>query len=100
MYSFIPRLPTKEAWENKAFQPQPTLQSIVAAMKEKPRFFTRGQLKFRSAGPDDSTNYQSFSGTTDLALQLEAIKWNPATIAKIVIYEYGYFIINPDKASP
>jgi hypothetical protein len=98
MYSFIPRLPTKDAWENKAFQAQPTLQAIVAAMKEKPRFFTRGQIRFRSA-TDDYPNYQAFSGATDLTLQLEAIKWNPATIAKIVLYEYGYFIINPNELS-
>ena len=88
MYSFIPRLPTKQAWATKEFQPQTTLQAIVEAVKGKSPYYTRGQLMFK-----DDTILQ-FSSSKDLELQLMTLKWDASKITKIVLYQYGYFIIN------
>jgi hypothetical protein len=35
-----------------------------------------------------------FSSSKDLELQLMTLKWDASKITKIVLYQYGYFIIN------
>jgi len=48
MYRFIPRFPTKEAWENRTFEDQLSIRSIVATMKakEKPTIKYTGYIYF------------------------------------------------------
>jgi len=91
MYQFIPRLPTKEAWNTRPFQTRlSSLKGIVDAMEEKKdlRFHFRGQLNFK----DETVPPRIFSGCNELQDILQKMKWDASGIHTIYLYNLGYFI--------
>ncbi len=100
VYTFIPRLPTASAWANRAFRDQHSLQAIVEEVAKKPRYFNRGQILFTDWTSAYTNRSHTFSGVQELKQILEGLKWDPATISKICLYEYGYFSISPCLPNP
>jgi len=84
MYTFIPRLPTKTAWDNRAFNDMPSLTHVIQAMREKGRYFY-GEILFR---PDEK-KWVEFKTVHGLEATLTEIEEN--TISRIYIHEIGYF---------
>ena len=106
MYYFVPRLPTAAAAAAATagpFREAPNLKSLVEQLKANPAtYYTlRGQLLL--SDPDQPVQnlvkYQ-FSGVRDLERHLEALKWDPARISSIYLYEHGAFKVSGAAPKP
>ena len=95
MYTFIPRLPTKQAWDTKPFGSYPTLQAIVEALKEAvaQKKFRKNQIHGEIVYLDD-TKMSFFGWLDELEGLLKGLNWQPTGIRQIYLYDLGYFIIN------
>lgn len=92
---FFPRLPTKVAWENRAFKEDHySLKGVVETLKAKKewRFLLRGSLILWRPQTDPWKLPQvSFSGPTDLERILEEMRWDAGAIQAIHLPEFGWF---------
>jgi hypothetical protein len=97
-FTFIPRAPTKEAWNNRLMRGcaslkelVDTLQAIIKGPNPSLKFYLRGQIIYRRQHPKfDMNDFHEFSGVTELAMVLESLNWNPDTIQQIYFYDHGY----------
>jgi hypothetical protein len=97
-FNFIPRLPSKEAWNARLFHGFGNLRDLVETLKAiikgpnpSLRFYLRGQIIFRRRHPEfDMNDFHEFSGVAELAMELEKLNWSPDTIKEIYFYDHGY----------
>lgn len=97
-FTFVPRAPTKEAWDRRLMRGcaslkelVDTLQAIIKGPNPSLKFSLRGQIVYRRQHPNfDMNDFHEFSGVTELASVLESLKWNPDTIQQIYFYDHGY----------
>ncbi len=95
MYYFVPRLPTAQAYQARAFRDEPNLKGIVQQLKDAPRalhYSLRGQILLSDTDqPVQNLVKYQFSGIKGLELHLEKLLWDPARISSIYLYEHGAF---------
>jgi len=89
MYSFIPRLATQEAWDNKMFNDVKNLDEVVNAMKVK-RCFFQGDIML---GFWPWKRRIPFRTVRELKEKIDEFSKNE-TISRVNIYTVGYFVLN------
>jgi hypothetical protein len=93
-FNFIPRLPTKAAWDTRLINGAFTLKDIIAQLNA--RIAATPSLRFRLRGVihyKDDKELTQFSGVKDLEIILSEAAWNPNTIRKIYFYDHGYVMV-------
>jgi len=88
MWKFIPRLPTKYAWDNRDYQDQSTLENVFLTLQSKSRYH-RGKVYFHS----DTRKHYEFT-TVDQLRQIFGYLNNTdiKDVKYIYLFNSGYFI--------
>jgi hypothetical protein len=85
MWMFVPRLPTKAAYDVMQFSKYQSIDDIVLEM-EKKSYYYRGLIIFHSPLKKDI----EFNSTKMLSYLLKDIK-DKTSIRKLYVYDTGYF---------
>jgi hypothetical protein len=91
-YRFIPRLPSKAAWDTKPFDTRHNLQGIVEALKErlKEKKMQRYQVRGELAQSAEALG-TFFYSIEELEERLQALKWDMKKVKTVYIFDLGYF---------
>ena len=105
LYTFIPRMPTKAAWDSRPFQGFHSLQAMVEQLKTKKemKHTFKGQAFLREEDPvlgHGLPKTLTFSGITDLEIILSSYRWDATKFRKIYFLQHGYIEIPEPKKSP
>ncbi len=93
MFTFIPKLATKAAWDTKPFSSARDLPHIVELMKRKDKFLCQGHISFRDFIDTDMRRIHVFSGVAELQQYLaETLQWKPDTIHSVFFFHLGHFL--------
>jgi hypothetical protein len=100
-YRFIPRLPSKAAWDTKPFNTHHSLQSIVEALKErlKEKKMQRYQVRGELAQSADALG-TFFYSIEELEERLQALKWDMKKVKTVYIFDLGYFEASEGTLAP
>lgn len=85
MWLFFPRLPTKEAWENRLFHDQNDLKTMLKTLKAS-KLTIKGQLYLKG----DLDTYYMFGNLADLEVLLKAHEYE-TKVSEVYIWGIGYF---------
>jgi hypothetical protein len=85
MWMFYPRLPTKEAWDNRIFHDQLSVKDMCKTLKES-KLIIKGQLYSK----DDPDTYHIFQNLNDLETLLKLYEYEK-NVSELFIWNVGYF---------
>lgn len=92
-FRFVPRLPTKEAWENRMFKETiVSVKSLVKALYEKEKILgdLRGQLIYRP----NFARFTQFANIHQMLEQMRATKSVADEVQMVDLYGWGFFWVN------
>lgn len=91
-FSFIPRLPSKDAWDRRPFYIYHSLEAMMEAIKNyvDEKKLRKNQIHGELVLEDNT--FSVFYWLDELEDTLKKLKWQPTTVSKIYIYDLGYFI--------